>query len=522
MIHTLMTVARLSHAYSFNTFIYRLRKLPLIKKLISENFYKKAGLKRFLNILTILKDIFMIFFSKLLYLGLLVYLPAYYIPEDTGTVYMHILFCLTLSGVIANNQLMTATKEKYYAHVLMHVDARRLALSDLLLFIAGQFAGFIPASLVFGCLCRIPVLYSLCLPLCASAGKVAWSACALWIFDKKGLLLSERNWKFVFTLLGAAAALGYGLPFLHITVPAAAMAVMALVFCAAAPFGVYFLQHASCYRQLYKKTLTRETIIFNVTETTAANQQKSYLSHLSDESITSSKKGYAYFNDIFVKRHKKILTTAAKKQTAVLLVILSGCIASVLITDEAKEAFQLITGSMLPYFVFIMYILSRGGTITQAMFFNCDHSMLTYNFYRKPENLLSVFKTRLSTIIKINMLPAAVIAVGLPLLLALSGGSAQPLDYILLPVSIMFMSAFFSLHYLVMYYLLQPYDIHMTSKSHTYSIAGALTYIFCYLFIKLQMSTLIFSLCVISFTVIYTLLALFLIYKYAPKTFRLK
>lgn len=120
------------------------------------------------------------------------------------------------------------------------------------------------------------------------------------------------------------------------------------------------------------------------------------------------------------------------------------------------------------------------------------------------------------------MIPALVIAAGLPLLLALSGGASQPLNYILLPVSILFMAAFFSLHYLVMYYLLQPYDIHMTSKSHTYSIVSMTTYVFCYLFIKLQMSTLIFSLCVVGFTVIYTLLALFLIYKYAPKTFRLK
>lgn len=70
--------------------------------------------------------------------------------------------------------------------------------------------------------------------------------------------------------------------------------------------------------------------------------------------------------------------------------------------------------------------------------------MLTYNFYRKPKTLLEVFKTRLLTMIKINMIPALVIAAGLPLLLALSGGASQPLNYILLPVSILFMAAFFS------------------------------------------------------------------------------
>lgn len=524
MIHTLTTIMRLSHAYSFNSFIYRLRKLPLIKKLIREDFYKKAWMKHLFTILTILKDIFMIFFGKLFYLGLFVYLPVYYIPGSIDESYMHLLFCMTLSGAIVNNELMTATKEKYYAHVLMHINARRLAISDLLLYIGGQFIGFIPAGLIFGRLCHVPVLYCLCLPIFAAAGKVVWSSCAFYIFNKKGLLLSERNWKFTFSLLGITAAAGYGLPFLHISIPSPAFAAAALFSLAAAPLALRFLWRTSesSYRRLYKKTLTKETVVFNVTENAAATQQKTYLTHLSDEKITSSKKGYAYFNDIFVKRHKKLLTTAAKKQTLILLVILAAAVAATLFNDNMKKSFRFVTESMLPYFVFIMYLINRGTTITQAMFFNCDHSMLTYNFYRKPKTLLEVFKTRLLTMIKINMIPALVIAAGLPLLLALSGGASQPLNYILLPVSILFMAAFFSLHYLVMYYLLQPYDIHMTSKSHTYSIVSMITYVFCYLFIKLQMSTLIFSLCVVGFTVIYTLLALFLIYKYAPKTFRLK
>ena len=174
MIHTLTTIMRLSHAYSFNSFIYRLRKLPLIKKLIREDFYKKAWMKHLLTILTILKDIFMIFFGKLFYLGLFVYLPVYYIPGSIDESYMHLLFCMTLSGAIVNNELMTATKEKYYAHVLMHINARRLAISDLLLYIGGQFIGFIPAGLIFGRLCHVPVLYCLCLPIFAAAGKVVW------------------------------------------------------------------------------------------------------------------------------------------------------------------------------------------------------------------------------------------------------------------------------------------------------------------------------------------------------------
>ena len=48
-------------------------------------------------------------------------------------------------------------------------------------------------------------------------------------------------------------------------------------------------------------------------------------------------------------------------------------------------------------------------------------------------------------------MPATVIAVGLPLLLFLSGGTDQILNYVLLFVSILAMSVFFSVHTLVMY-----------------------------------------------------------------------
>ena len=73
-----------------------------------------------------------------------------------------------------------------------------------------------------------------------------------------------------------------------------------------------------------------------------------------------------------------------------------------------KDVAKIINASLLiylPYFVFVMYILNRGTTVTQAMFMNCDHSMLTYRIYRTPKVILGVFKERLKTLILINLVP---------------------------------------------------------------------------------------------------------------------
>ena len=52
---------------------------------------------------------------------------------------------------------------------------------------------------------------------------------------------------------------------------------------------------------------------------------------------------------------------------------------------EIKEAANEMILNWLPYFVFIMYMINRGTGFTRALFMNCDHSLLTYSFYKKPD-----------------------------------------------------------------------------------------------------------------------------------------
>ena len=184
-----------------------------------------------------------------------------------------------------------------------------------------------------------------------------------------------------------------------------------------------------------------------------------------EENVTSNKTGYAFFHDLFVKRHSKILTKAIKKQS---IVILSVCVLTLLVVilfPQTHNFLNKVTMKYLSYFVFLMYLLNRGTVLTQAMFVNCDHSLLTYRFYRKKNVILGVFKERLKTLVYLNLYPALIIAITLPLILLLSGGTNNSLNYLVLFISIISMSIFFSVHNLVMYYLLQPYNINTEIKS---------------------------------------------------------
>ena len=168
-----------------------------------------------------------------------------------------------------------------------------------------------------------------------------------------------------------------------------------------------------------------------------------------------------------------------------------------------------------------MYFVNRGEIITQAMFYNCDRSMLTFNFYQDPSVVLNVFKERLKTVMRVNLRPALVIGLGLVFLFSICNGSFQ-VTYLFILLSVIIISVFFSVHYLVIYYLLQPYDVHMKMKSVSFSVVSFLTYFVCYLCKDIHLSFLPFSLLVIFVTIFYIVVSLIAVFKVSPRTFRLK
>ena len=136
--------------------------------------------------------------------------------------------------------------------------------------------------------------------------------------------------------------------------------------------------------------------------------------------------------------------------------------------------------------------------------------------------ILSLFNLRLRDVILINLMPASVLALGLPLLIWLSGGTDNILVYPIVLLCIMATSAFFSIHYLTCYYLLQPYNEATETKSSTYGVVMGITYLVCFAFIYLRMDPIVFGGVMIIFSVLYAVIARILVYRLAPSTFRLR
>ena len=200
--------------------------------------------------------------------------------------------------------------------------------------------------------------------------------------------------------------------------------------------------------------------------------------------------------------------------------VIVGVVVAIIKVPEVFNFIKKITNFNASWLVIIMYCINRGSVVTQAMFYNCDHAMLTYNFYREPKVLLKLFEKRLVTVIKINLIPAIVIALGMILFLYFTSNTII-INYITLPLFVICLSIFFSVHYLVIYYLLQPFNKDLKIKKASYNIVYSLTAYIAFMLGEVSMSSLTFSIFGLVFTIFYIILALYLVYRFAPLTFKL-
>lgn len=520
MISTFFLSFRLKNAYRVNSILYSLKQLPIIKRILPEKLYGVRGLKILGNIISAIWEFIMIFLGKFLYVAFMIAAMLGIYQTNSAATFLHIFFFLTICGGLMNTYLFDPTKDKYYAMFLMNMDAKEYTISNYLYQMIKVLIGFLPFTCFYGMSVGLPLWIMILCPIFVMMVKTFINSLSLIDFKRTKKVKNENlPTSVVWILLLVLLVCAYALPYISIVMPTWLFLIFFGLSLGLGIFGFYQIFHFPYYRFLYKQLLTNVPLVIDQTSI----RRDASLSQIElDTSLNSTKEGFSYFHELFVKRHRKILTKAIKKQTIVLVGI--AIVMSFLVKVNASVASTTnhLMLVFLPYFVFIMYMLNRGTTLTQAMFMNCDHAMLSYRIYRKPNVILGLFKERLKTLIGLNLIPATVIGFTLALLLFLSGGTSNVYNYFVLFFSILAMSVFFSVHYLVMYYLLQPYNVHTEMKSSTYSVVQGVTYFVCYYMMQLRLPTFYFGLSVTAFCILYSLLSLWFAYRLAPKTFKLR
>lgn len=522
MLKTLLLSYSLKNTYRVNSILYAIKQIPLLGRLLPDSVYSIFGLKVFANVLTALWELVSVFAGKFLYLLLMVVLPcALWSELPAEQLVPHILIPLTILGAFVNTYLFNPTRDKYYAVILLRMNARSYALANYGYDLLKLIVGLLTAILVIGLPSGLPLWLCLLFPFFVAGCKLFVVFFSLMDYEKKGSVTNENKLgKLAWLVMGLLFLASYAPPGFGLLLPLPVSAAVMACGIAAGLFSLHkllvFREFRSMYQQLLPQAMSMKQ---NVTK---ATRERTHKFIAADASFTSKKEGFEFLNELFIRRHQKILWKSSKRIAAAALILAAAMALLLLFVPDTREPVNSLLLVYLPYFTFIMYAVNRGTGFTQALFMNCDHSLLTYPFYKKPELVLRLFRIRLREIMKVNLLPAAVIGTALPLLLFLSGGTDNPLHYAVLLISIFCMSMFFSVHYLTIYYLLQPYNAGTEMKSGTYRLVLYITYFVCFFLMQQRIPILLFGVLAIAFCVIYCIVACILVYKFAPRTFRIR
>ncbi|MEK3904775.1 hypothetical protein [Paenibacillus sp. FSL R7-0179] len=126
----------------------------------------------------------------------------------------------------------------------------------------------------------------------------------------------------------------------------------------------------------------------------------------------------------------------------------------------------------IPFIILAMFQLTMGNQLCRALFRHCDLPLMRYSFYRK--DALQHFRLRLRWLLGRNILIGAGLAAVLSVfILIVAEGSFHPN---LLPVWLLTLAlaVIFSVHHLLLYYLLQPYTPDMTTSNPWFTLLNSL------------------------------------------------
>lgn len=535
MIRIFVTSFKVSFTQNANLLIYFLKRAPLVGKKAPEKLYKQMLVKIIMGIICGIWILLSELFKKFLYFGIMLLLPAYLIANKEARIlpeFLHIFFFLSFvlspltKGAIFEINDMSA----FHMITLMRADARKYYLGEILYRMLKDFIYFLPPITIIGLIIGYSPLNAIVLILELMAFRLMASALDLYTYEKTGTILAQKLF-FVIPLLLMGFAAAYALPLLGITIDFRFLLFNIFVIFPILALGALSFLYLWKYKgyapiaklmlnilDLVDVEISEADINFQLVKLDENKMNKKDL----NTEIFDKKQGYEYLNSLFFLRHRRILVLPIKTKSAIIGVVFIIGMFLVLFFPSTSEVIVQIIEKSAPALVFIMYTLSTGDTICKAMFYNCDSSLLRYSYYREDKVILANFTSRLKTTIILNIVPAIILSLAITFVVIASGASSTLISLIHLFLCILCLSCFFSIHHLFMYYVLQPYTAELTVKGSLFNFINVVVYLISYFSIRIKTSSYNFTLGVLVITILYMAVALILIYKLAPRTFKLK
>lgn len=537
-------IVTLRAALWVNSFLYYFQRLWLVGKLAPNSVYTSYGLKKVLSYVALALRQIVDFCCKPLYLLAFLGAPALMLagmyPQFKGQLFalmVYMLFFLNfILGSFGDSRVFTVTRDKVTLIKYMHVNARTYIQASLAIHYVPFFLYYLVCLVAAALLCGAPAWQGVLVWGLFVSFRMMGEAFHLFVFDRTGkVLIRNMGYEWLCIVLGLAGA--YVPPFLGLSWHTALTAFLlhplpAAALLAAGGACLYYLVLGyQGYERKLPRSLDLNFLLSSMLNISAAASFKEVEVREADVSLSETEqekfrhlKGYDYLNALFFARHRRQLLKPVWFRLALVALGFAGTVAVRVFSPETALSLSRNLTLLLPSFIFIMYSITVADKSCRAMFYNCDKDLLRYAWYRQPKVILRNFEIRLRRVGLYNGAVAAAVCLAAAGFCLVCGTSVFTADFGLFCAVILLLSLLFTAHHLCLYYIFQPYSESLQTKNPFFSLINAAMYMLCFLClqIKVQPGGRGFTLAVLAFTILYITGALLLVYRRAPKSFRVK
>ena len=570
----LFKVIHLRSIIGYNSLVFALKKTPLIGRLIPDRLYSTKALKVIYWVFHVIVEVFKLFIGKIFGLGM-IYLASFllsdqYIKHDLGlgmsqkVIYgnLGLLFFLVyaLCGILIRVPYFNCTTEKEYLVFMLRMDAKKLNDTLIIYDLAKLFIGYLLTGL-FAIVTGAPFWLWLGVPLLAILIKFLGIGLQITSFKIKAKFHKSLKISASAYLIRLALVL-LAIPFLIVIVangyfiPIPELAVITGLTVIAGIWG--FIVFKKSQSILHRRALHDNISKTEVKVTSQYDNTKSFKKIKAKGTVTGNKKGFEYLNALFVKRHWSMLCMKPVIFTiiiAAVVILLSAefiygyyskngadnCINMVISNLINLVTFRGFSDPLLPrdydpavdFFRYVVQFHLLGMLIplsisdnsfknTQAMFINCDNSLMTFSFFKQREKIMELFDIRLKQLIRINIGPVLACGIFANLILFTTGGQNYPGEYLVTILVAFMLSVLTSVTWLALYYLFQPFTTSVIAKGGAYRITTIIICSVASVIVWIPVTSFILApvLLVITAAVVFFLRKM--VYKHAPKTWKVK
>lgn len=281
-----------------------------------------------------------------------------------------------------------------------------------------------------------------------------------------------------------------------------------------------YMKSFNSYGKIIEKAARKYQIALDTVADNAVNPLKIKEKDLGKEKVKGE--SFAYLNQVFFLRHRRIIRKPILIKSTILLLISLVISAYMYVKGlDLKGNIDEISTFLIPL---AMYILLKQDNILRSLYLNCDKGLMPYGFYREGNNILAMYKERFKSLLKIMTLPS--LSVGLSYLMIASFDRTITLEEKSLSlVYIALLTLFFVSLPLMEYHLLKPFNQEGQKTGKAVILIDYLIYAAVFFILPQVTSKISYGVFLISisiFIICFVIISQILVYKLAPRTFKVR